>query len=136
MHLATALVAAAASSSSGGGGPVAGVGGSAVVGSSHSPTGGGVGPVTGAGGAISVIATSSSYIEGGQVGGILNMDNCHSPEGVALNCLQILPVLDNQDVAGRAARTVPPASAPTAAPVPSVWIWLSLVDLVGPSKRA
>lgn len=81
MHLATALVAAAASSSSGGGGPVAGVGGSAVVGSSHSPTGGGVGPVTGAGGAISVIATSSSYIEGGQVGGILNMDNCHSPEG-------------------------------------------------------
>ncbi|EDV49826.1 jmjC domain-containing histone demethylation protein 1 [Drosophila erecta] len=81
MHLATALVAAAASSSTGGGGPVAGVGVSAAVGSGHSPTGGGMGPGPGAGGAISVIATSSSYIEGGPAGGILNVDNCHSPEG-------------------------------------------------------
>jgi len=46
------------------------------VGSSHSPTGGGVGPAPGA---ISVIATSSSYSEGGAVGGVLSMDNCHSP---------------------------------------------------------
>ncbi|XP_037711805.1 jmjC domain-containing histone demethylation protein 1 [Drosophila subpulchrella] len=79
MHLATALVAAAASSSSGSGGLVSSVGGgggSAVVGSSHSPTGGGVGPAPGA---ISVIATSSSYSEGGAVGGVLSMDSCHSP---------------------------------------------------------
>ncbi|XP_016981904.1 jmjC domain-containing histone demethylation protein 1 [Drosophila rhopaloa] len=81
MHLATALVAAAASSSSSSSGGVGGsvAGGSLVVGSSHSPTGGGVGPGPGVGGAISVIATSSSYSEGGTVGAIPNMDNCPSP---------------------------------------------------------
>ncbi|KAH8258379.1 hypothetical protein KR038_010337 [Drosophila bunnanda] len=86
MHLANAVAAAASSSinsiggsSAGSGGSVGGPGGGcAIMGSSHSPTiGGGVAPAPGTGsGAISVIATCSSFSDGG---GTASLDNCPSP---------------------------------------------------------
>ncbi|XP_017088585.2 jmjC domain-containing histone demethylation protein 1 [Drosophila bipectinata] len=75
MHLAQAV--AAASSSSGTPGGSTG-GGSSVIASNQCPTAGAA-TVAGLGQPISVIATCSSYSDGGTGGGISSLDNCPSP---------------------------------------------------------